>query len=226
MSGSVATVESLQTQLQRDLTWRKKEIVSLRGAANRSDNDRHYVYRAGLVMIFAHWEGYLKTAATLYVRHVFAQRLPLGHLASVFVAHAFFSDVQKCSNSLFPGSEQTHVALANRILEGTAEVATGSTWSVDTASNPSTEVLDRILRSLGLAADLGLDGATWSATRVFINEKVVADRHKVAHGEGFRIDKMEFLSRSARMLALLDTLSEQILNAAQSRAYLRTANPE
>jgi hypothetical protein len=66
---------------------------------------------------------------------------------------------------------------------------------------------------------LGLDAAAWSTTKVFIDEQVVRDRHLVAHGEGLRLSRLEFLERSDRMLDLLDRVSGELINAAELQVY-------
>lgn len=217
---SVHTVEDFQSRIARELAWRKQEISGLRISARRSDGERGYLFRAGLVLLCAHWEGFLRKAVDLYFKHVFSQQLRLKDLAPNFVAAAFFSDVQRAGKTDYPGSADTHCRLAERILLGLDEICTHSTWDVKTDGNPGTEVLTRLLLSAGISPQLGLDAATWSTMKVFIDEQVVRDRHRVAHGEGFRLSRLEFLERSDRMLDLLDRVSGEIINAAELQMYL------
>jgi hypothetical protein len=219
---ATATVEELQGRLDRELAWRKKEISGLRMSAVRSDADRRYLYRAGLVLLCAHWEGFLKRAIELYVEHVFAQRLRIADLAPVFVANAFFSDVRRASEATFPGSAESHVKLATRIQLGPDELCVTPSWQVKTEANPGTDLLARLLASVGINKQLGFDEATWGAMRIFIDEQVVRDRHRVAHGEGFPVTRDEFLERTERMTNLLDRLSVVVLSAAEKRSYLVT----
>ena len=213
------SVEELQARLERDLAWRKKEISGLRMSAMRSDTGRNYLFRAGLVLLCAHWEGFLRRSVALYVEHVFAQRLNLRELSPVFVAVAYFGDVKRAALADHPGSTEHHLRLASRILEGIDVVCGRATWQVTTEANPGTGTVAKLLSSVGLDPKLGFDTATWSATKVFIDEKVVGDRNQVAHGEGLPIARHEFLDRASRMTALLDKLCTNILAAAEARAY-------
>lgn len=215
----VTTIEELQAALERDLAWRKKEISGLRLSAVRSDAGRDYLFRAGLVLLCAHWEGFLRRAVGLYTKHVFSQGLMVRELTPVFVAMSYFGDVKKAAEASYPGSQDHHVRLANRILEGVDVPCNKSTWEVRTESNPGTEVLVRLLSSVGLDPSLGLDAASWSATKVFIDEKVVRDRHAVAHGEGLRLPRDEFLDRASRLTTLIEGLSACVLSAAECGAY-------
>jgi hypothetical protein len=216
---SVRTVEDFQSKIARELAWRKQEISGLRISARRSDGDRSYLFRAGLVLLCAHWEGFLRNSIELYFRHVFSQQLRIKELAPNFVAAAFFSDVQRAGKTDYPGSADTHGRLAQRILLGVDEVCTHSTWDVKTEGNPGTDVLARLLLSAGISPELGLDAAAWSTTKVFIDEQVVRDRHRIAHGEGFRLSRAEFIERSDRVLSLLDRVSGKLLDAAERKAY-------
>lgn len=216
---TLKTLEGLQVAIQRDLAWRKKELVELRISATQSEESRGYLYRAGLVLLCAHWEGFLRGSIEHYNGHVFAQSLRLRELLPVFVAQAIFADVLKAGQSDSPGSEKTQLRLAKRIQQGLDVVANHSQWKVRTESNPGSGVVTKLLKSVGLNDQLGLDAATWSTTKVFIDEQVVADRHRVAHGDGFPVTKAEFLERSARLISLLDQLAAQVISAAEQRAY-------
>lgn len=213
------TVEDLQQSLDRDLSWRKKEISGLRVSAMRSDDARHYLFRAGLVLLCAHWEGFLRKGVALYTDHVFSQGLRIRELNPVIVAIAFFADVKKAAEAGFPGSESHHLALARRILLGVDEICVAGGWEVKTEANPGTELLDRVLASIDVDRQLGMDGATWAATRRFIDEQILRDRHLVAHGEGLRLTRDEFLERAERLSLLLDHLHSTLMSAAVRGSY-------
>ncbi|WP_139253414.1 MAE_28990/MAE_18760 family HEPN-like nuclease [Burkholderia ubonensis] len=216
---SVKTVDDFQLRIARELAWRKREISGLRLSARRSGSERGYLFRAGLVLLCAHWEGFLRNSVDLYFKHVFSQRLRLKELAPNFVAAAFFADVQRAGKADYPGSADTHGRLAQRILLGLDEIYTQSSWDIKTGGNPGTEVLARLLSSAGISPQLSFDAATWSTMKVFIDEQVVRDRHRIAHGEGFRLSQLEFLERSERMLGLLDRVSSELINAAEQKVY-------
>lgn len=212
-------LDDLQDAIQRDLVWRKRELSELRALATHSDESAEHVFRASLVMLCAHWEGFLKKSAKLYLEHVFSQDVKLKELQPHIVAVAYFDGVMGAATAKFPGSEEQHIKLAKRILATFDEKVAAPGWSVDTEGNPGSEVLARILKSVGIDAQLGMDEANWATTKVFINEQLVRDRHYIAHGEGKPIGKDVLLERIQRLLELLDTISGQVLNAAEGRTY-------
>lgn len=214
------TLENLQTGIQRDLAWRKREISDIRSLALRAQPTEKHIFRAGQVMLCAHWEGFLKKSAEIYLQHVFAQPVRLRDLTPNVVAAAFFSDVMQAAKSEYPGSEENHIKLAKRIIEIIDAPAARPTWNVRTAGNPGTDVVERVLKSIGVDSSLGMDSATWSTTRIFINEQLVRDRHSIAHGDGLPIVKDSFLERADRVLGLLDQLADVLIDEATSRSYL------
>ncbi|WP_143684719.1 MAE_28990/MAE_18760 family HEPN-like nuclease [Variovorax sp. KK3] len=215
---AIASLEGFQAKLTRDLSWRKKEISDFRVAVS-GVTDSIYLCRAGLVLICAHWEGFLRRSVELYIEHVFAKKLKIKELNPAFVALAYFSDVKKASESNYPGSADTHVRLAERIRRGNEEICDIPGWTARTEGNPGSDVVERLLSSVGVDIKIGLDDATWGATRVFINEQIVADRNRVAHGEGTPVSKEQFLERSQRLLDLLDALNNVLFDAAENERY-------
>jgi len=135
------------------------------------------------------------------------------------VAIAFFSDVRRAAEANYPGSDGHHLALARRILLGTGEICAIPGWEVKTEGNPGTDVLDRVLASIGIDRQLGMDQASWATTRQFIDEHLLRDRHLVAHGEGLRLARDEFLSRAERLGQLLDRLHSALMLGATSACY-------
>lgn len=220
---AVQRIEDLQRGLDRELAWRKKEISGLRLSAMKSDSERHYLFRAGLVLLCAHWEGFLKRGASLYLDHVFSQGLRIADLTPLMVAVAFFDDVKNASGASFPNSERHHISLARRILQGLDEVCVRPGWNISTGGNPGSELLEKILESIGVDPRLGMDGAAWGATVVFIDEQILRDRHHVAHGMSFRLSRNEFLDRAERLSSLLDALHSTIMSSAVSRSYRKAA---
>lgn len=211
-----------ESAVQRDLAWRKRELSDLRAAAHRADPGERYIFRAGQVLLCAHWEGFLKTAASAYVRHVFAQRIRLRDLSPPLVAVSLYRAVMHAAKAPYPGSEHHHVRLADQIVDGLdSEPDDRTAWDVDTEGNPGSDTVERVLRSIGVSPKLDLDDAAWSTTMVFINEHVVRDRHAIAHGEGRRISREELLNRVERLIRLMDSLGNLLMAAAQRRQYLR-----
>lgn len=212
-------IGKLHDNLAAELAWRKKEIVGLRAAALRRSTSQHYVCRAGMVLLCAHWEGFLRGAVQHYVNFVFSQGLAVKDLSPKFVAISLYKDIKSAAEADYPGSELHCVKLARRVLSGVDVVASKPKWKVETGGNPSSTLTAQLLMTVGLSDKLGMDEAAWAATKAFIDEQVLKDRHKIAHGEGLPIDSRDFRERSDRILSMCERLRSLILQAATDEAY-------
>lgn len=210
----------LQDAIQRELAWRKRELYGLKVSARRTAEGKGFVFRGGLVLLCAHWEGFLKKTIDSYVKHVFSQDVILKDLKPCFLGIAYYLDIAKAAESYYPGSKDHHEKLASKIKETIDSPPTKAQWKADTEGNPSSEVLKRLMRSVGLNERLYMDEVTWSATRVFIDEHIIRDRNHIAHGEGIPVEKSELISRLDRMVDLFDLIFLLIMNAAADRCYL------
>ncbi len=216
------SLSAFQDAVQRDLGWRKVEISSLRTAVHRAADSEGHLFRAGQVLLCAHWEGFLKRSAKAYAEHALSQDLRLRDLSAQMVAITFFGHVMKAAEAHYPGSTEHHLRLAEKIIEKLdARPAPKTAWEVNTEGNPGTDAVTRILQSIGVDTQLGLDETSWSTTKVFINDQLVKDRNAVAHGEGLPIHKRDLLDRTDRTLRLLDQLRDTLLAAATAQNYLR-----
>jgi hypothetical protein len=172
-------------------------------------------------MLSAHWEGFLRASIQSYVDFVFSQELSLGQLIEPFVAAFFYKEVMNAATANFPGSKEQHIKLAKKITRYIDEPCRRASWVVNTEGNPSSEVTRSILTSVGLDPQMGMDEASWSVYKVFLDGQLLKDRHKVAHGERFPISPENFRERSDRVIDLCESLLRQILEAAGSGMYRR-----
>ena len=75
---SVRTLEQLYDFLSGELAWRTKELVTLKALVEQtspSRERRRVLLRAGVALLYAHWEGFVKRAGSAYLEFVDLQRL-------------------------------------------------------------------------------------------------------------------------------------------------------
>lgn len=210
------TIVQLQEKIDRDLAWRKKEIVAILRATRRASAAKQYYCRAGVVMLCAHWEGFLKKAVSLYVKFVFSQQLKYTEMSDHFVAISFYDDVIEAAKATYPGAQQHHIKLSKKIRDATTGPAR---WTVGTHGNPSSEVLSCLMESIGVDAQLNMSATEWTSAKTFVDSLLLAERHKIAHGEGLQVDSSVFRERVFIMLSLCQAISDAIISAAQSESY-------
>src|SRR5229473_3553693 len=86
---TIRTVEQLFDQLSDELAWRKKELATLKSLVEHrtlSNERRTVLLRAGVALLYAHWEGFVKAASRAYLEFVSFQRLRHQDLAPNFLA--------------------------------------------------------------------------------------------------------------------------------------------
>ena len=82
------TVLELQEYLDHELAWRVKEIDYTKTAVHRaSGNAQSAVARAGLALLYAHWEGFVKGASEALLNFVLYRRFRFRQLRPCFIAH-------------------------------------------------------------------------------------------------------------------------------------------
>lgn len=160
---SIRTLEELSDLLARELAWRKKELAVMKGfIENRKfQADQHRVLiRSGVTMLYAHWEGFIKVAASGYLEFV-------------------RDDVY------------------------------------DMKSFPATSIFQEILCVIGLSY------SDYESKRVLIDEKLLAQRNAIAHGEYLIIDRDEYVELHSQVIEMMNLFCNQIENHAVTRKYRR-----
>ncbi len=82
----IRTLTQLRNFLDREFLWRLKEIADLKSSVRSSSSLRcKTLTRAGVPLLYAHWEGFVKNSSLGYVNFVSSQRLRYEELASCFI---------------------------------------------------------------------------------------------------------------------------------------------
>ena len=228
MMSKINTVEELTKKLDNDLAWRKKEISYLREAVKNSaqsekdakDNFNPTVYlsRAGFVLLYAHWEGFIKKAAENYLEFVAAQKLRCNELVPPFLSLA----LKKASAKDRETAKETdfYINMVNFMLEGLSNQAEFPSDSISTKSNLNSKVLTDILRIIDI------DHSEYESTLKLIDSGLVEIRNAVAHGErrDQNTDQDKLTDLSEKIFKLIANVQTKILNAAEQKAYKKHEN--
>ncbi len=211
---SLNTVAKLSAKIDKDLIWRKKELIFLK-ASSESVSDNCYILRASFPMICAHYEGFLKCAATYYLTHISDKNIPLKKLKNVFVPYALNSEFTTCNGSKRITVRAGVTKKYNEILSSPLNVASPKSFIV-TDSNPSPTVLTEILESLALNSTI------FDTKHTFINDSLLKNRHAIVHGEYREVTCDEFKDILSTTLVILEDIKELIINAAINKEYLKS----
>jgi len=208
------TVEQLSDVLAEDLAWRKKELAALRSMLLGSGQplERHQLLlRAGLTLLYAHWEGFIRFAGRTYLEFVRFQRLTYAELAPNFLALAARSRVRAGAESRRIGP---YIEVTRFYLAGLGERAMlPSQDIVATRANLSFDVFAEILQILGL------DQALYLTKSHLIDSRLLHTRNTIAHGQYLILDGSGFEEVYREIIAMMDGFRNQVENAAASGAF-------
>lgn len=210
----IRTLEQLEDSISDEISWRKQELTTARKLVQQTTGSVQTAHlRTGVLILYAHWEGWIKNVARLYVRYVNTRAPAFDQLSTAFLGHALkvrLSSVQDSSTAL------THNGFAEFLQLGLGEKARLDETLVRTNSNLSSSVLGDVLARLGLFAR-----SEYSTRANLIDEELVARRNAIAHGQYLDLTPADFMQLQSDVIALLELFTDDIRNAASEQKYLR-----
>ena len=214
---TIRSVVELMRVLDKRLAWRKKELSSLKFVVDGAYvGERSTVLRAAICLLYAHWEGFVKEAATAYVCFVATQELKLSEVSPNLVALGLRSDIQSAGASR---KATLHTNLTRKIMGGQDELfAPNCDTAIDTRSNLNSEVLTEVL------CIVGIDPTEYEEETQAIDKRLLKNRNAVAHGEGIPIDQDDYAELHTTVLDLIGKFRDDIETSAETRQYERAGN--
>ena len=79
----IKTIEKLEELLLQDLAWRKKEMLSLKILVDKDQVNEPILLRAGIALLCAHFEGFIKRASNCYIGYISEQKKLYSELGGV-----------------------------------------------------------------------------------------------------------------------------------------------
>lgn len=212
----IKTVERLEGLLMQDLAWRKKEMLSLKILVEKDKADGSILLRAGIALLCAHFEGFIKRASNCYIGFVAEQKILYSDLKENFAAIKMEQEFRTCSRS---EKHSVHKRLlikyddlcGKKFMERFSE----DKGFISTHSNPSSEELKEILETIGISSDIFETKAT------YIDSSLLVNRHRIVHGEPSDLDKEDFLITFEMIMKLIEDYKDLIIDAADNKKYLR-----
>lgn len=211
---TIITAEKLFTFLDEDSIWRKKELAFLKSIAlsNQSKPQQDTVVRSGVAVLYAHWEGFVKTSACSYLSYISIRRLPFEQLTNNFTAVKIRQLVGDIS-SFNKFSKRKEIV--DFVQNGLSEYCVLSPDIINTQSNLNSHVFKEIVHTLGL------DYSPYETKEKLIDEKLVHNRNYIAHGRYLTMQIQDYFDLEKEVLGLMDIFKDQISNATALKSYLR-----
>lgn len=208
----IRSKEELIDYLTADLAWRKKELTTLyNNVETANSKNLSTALRCASVLLYAHWEGFVKNSAESYLTYIKFQKLNLNQVNSNILA---LSLKQKISEFSLTNKATLHVQFIDFFQKNLNEKASFSeTDSIKTQSNLNSIILKEIF------ATIGLDITNYDLKSNLIDKQLLKYRNDIAHGNQPPLNKQEYKILHAEIITMLDNIHADISNSAVLDKY-------
>ena len=178
----------------------------------RRDHEKRIMLRVAICLLYAHWEGFIKQAATAYVSYVATRGQRFRDLTPNFVALGLRGQINSAGTS---NSPTLHTELVSKMLSGLEDNADLHwTGAINTGSNLNSKALIEIL------CLLGLDSTEYLTSGPLIDQRLLHNRNRIAHGERGDIEPDDYEVLHQRIVLVIEQFRTDLENAAARRSYL------
>lgn len=207
------TRAEFQESLDEEFAWRLKEIADIKYAIRSVDlTSRKSIIRAGVPILYAHWEGFVKAGTEALLNFINYQRLSYRSLKPCFIVFGARKWVRELSGFGNPVQSIAAVEFFLNELDGRAEIS--FTGSINTEANLSSTVFERI------ATSVGVNTGAYETKYMLIDSSLLNRRNNVAHGEFLDVDPEDFEKLSDEVIVLLRSYKNDFQNMVQAGDYL------
>ena len=216
----INTIDKLHSKIDKELSWRKVELseifFDLQAQSDKPDNTKQRFIKYGIVLLYSHWEGAVKTIAEYYLNYVSCQRLNYKELKRNFLMLGV-RDLIEVSGSTQKSTKRTE--LISTIFSKQDQQSNIPVKNVISAnSNLNFEILEEIFATIGISLTPFNTYSTW------IDSKLLQNRNYIAHGENFnRLDGVvtieDYSELHDKIVRAIDLFAEMIKDAAQNEEY-------
>lgn len=205
--------------IQRERAWRKKELTEIKHlmhASKKSKND--VLIRSGILLLYAHWEGYVKKVCEGFFYYLNFRGLKYSELQPNFIALG----VSEEFDWNFPQKKySSYIKAVSFVMNRTKEQKFNIDVSarIDTKSNLNSEVL------FDLLSMLGIDCEHFIKNKHHIDNRLLKYRNAIAHGE--RTDNNpdlciafdDFIDLDSKINELMDHFETLVMNHLELETY-------
>lgn len=213
---TIRTQDEFLTKVSEQFIWRRKELTEMRILIDGCKEDcsrQRTLIRAGIALLYAHWEGFIKIAGTYLLEYMSEQRCVHADLNSNILSIILRKQLNTAKLSKKTSVTAELVDFFCTKMQARARISTKGV--IDTGSNLSSSNLNEILWTLGL------DASQYSTKKILIDEKLVNRRNYIAHGEPLDVSVSDYLVLHDEILILLDTFRNQVENACVNNTFKR-----
>lgn len=204
------TVDEFEDAVARERAWRRRELTTLLfDAQGERPKLLPLRLRAGVTLLYAHWEGLIKAIAQYYLEFVLQRRMNYDELCDPLLATALKSRLNAFQQAK---TISVHLDFVRFLRSEMATQATMNT-AVQTEANLNSTVLREVVTRLGIPY------SRYELNEKLIDERLLRSRNEIAHGEFLNIELAEFETLHREITSMLDAFTADVLNAAAQAEY-------
>ncbi len=212
----VRSTYELENILDSDLGWRKKEFTTIRFmVAVARQHEKIVLTKAAIALLYAHWEGHIKTAAEAYICYLNFKAHKYSEMKDNFTQLSLTDKfTQGFSIKKFASQKEIFEYLTGSLSE---PFKVDEKKIIDTESNLKSAVLFNIM------GQLGLDMKDFELKENFIDTIMLKNRNSIAHGDRVKEKELEdaYNALESELLEMIVTFQNLIRNAAANQEYLK-----
>lgn len=225
----MSKLDKFSTKIESDLGWRKKEISNLM-LLSSSDNEL-LITKATILLLYSHWEGYIKNSCKVYLSFVSDLKINLNDLSLNFEAIQFkgmIKELDKSSDTLTLQNELKFLESIYSVKDKTFNINSKSLLSekdktiINTKDNLNIDILKSLLEITGIDHRNCID-----TKNKYINDQLLNNRNKIAHGNkidcynqdfDLTLDNLSILKNL--IFTIMDTIKDDIIFYAENDLFL------
>ena len=199
-----------------EFVWRRRELTfheSLVRSAKPANESM--IIRFAIPMLYAHWEGFVKSSGTAYLDYVLSRGKRFEELKANFLALGMKGYLMGAESSL---KAKVFTQACNLVLTQRGSRAHFATQdAVDTQMNLNYERFENICYLLGINIRPEYEGA-----KNTIIDPLLGFRNKIAHGKELLVNSGRYLELHAEMFKVMNLFKNDLDNAVTMKSYIES----
>jgi len=202
--------------LDADMSWRIREISTFRLASKQDRVDRDTLIRAGVAMVYAHWEGFIKSASEGYLEFVNNQGHLYRELKTCFVVFGMKGKLALLGDSR---QAKTNIEVLDFVM---SEMDQPAKMALSNAIRTEANLTSTVFRNIASSIDIPV--VQYESRFPMIDESLVGRRNSIAHGEYLGLKPDEFIQLADDVQMMMRWYKTDLQNAATLRKYKRAVD--
>jgi hypothetical protein len=214
MSKENRTLDILLENVSEEWIWRVKELDGFKSALERTKEEsiKSSLIRAGITLLYAHWEGFVKECSYNYYNFVTKKGLRLKDLSDSFVAISMREKLNELIDSKKIVKQSRAISILFQEFEKKGMFPNNIPLKT---SNLNFDVFEEYCTLLGI------ETLPFETKRHFVNTRLVDNRNTIAHGKFLTIRESDFKEIFKITMDLMKSFKVSIETSATLSAFRR-----